>query len=655
MSEENSIAGKLSVEITAVKGLDRNLLKGGNGGEMFASGNESVVARIRVGRKSERTSDTTMSKIFARGPSEIAVAWDEFLYLNLRLSDIETSASRSPLLRIELICVPSNVSDYSGINPFASCEIPFLHLDGRMTKQEIALNVSGRVSVHNSPGATSKNSKTGAAKPTAAVLRCKVQWLQSLSQAELEGALLNHSFKRARRRQAKLAGELHNDGLGIGISGQNFTRFVVCSTLLWTQIDCVLGILLWQNPSTNVAFLMGWFFVCAIGFTSIVSPPTIFAILAGGFLAGSHWVNVSGSALDGADGESADTSVYVPYSHRPMSVAKRLQNITSVQNFMKVFADFVDAVYFLLDVQLRRNSTRLYLRSAIYFAIPAAYLILAYIPVWIFALFAGWVVLLAGNPYVRAVLGIVGFRLHRYHANFFGNKYETSRVQVDDSTKTSKIVVMEYDRWWVGLGWKNVSFVPKPLQDAFPPPGFVWHGLWQVESVDGEEYEYSTGLPADNKFHTGIKPSDFVRRRRWVRRIKVSQNSDNGRRERIESVTDPSRLQKLEKEGKVVQIEVFENERWWVGAGFVKRYWPHEQMHSFTDSNGVGRGKDFFDEKEALLFSGDAEGPWVDQWQIDGGWEYARDFHKKFTIKAHAGTFDYVRRRRWVRRLRIKD
>ena len=78
-------------------------------------------------------------------------------------------------------------------------------------------------------------------------------------------------------------------------------------------------------------------------------------------------------------------------------------------------------------------------------------------------------------------------------------------------------------------------------------------------------------------------------------------------------------------------------------------------MHSFTDSNGVGRGKDFFDEKEALLFSGDAEGPWVDQWQIDGGWEYARDFHKKFTIKAHAGTFDYVRRRRWVRRLRIKD
>ena len=68
------------------------------------------------------------------------------------------------------------------------------------------------------------------------------------------------------------------------------------------------------------------------------------------------------------------------------------------------------------------------------------------------------------------------------------------------------------------------------------------------------------------------------------------------------------------------------------------------------------------DEQEAslqqLTDSAAAEGKatisrWVDEWHLDaedlGMWWYANDFNRTWRRKPENGTWDYVRRRRWVR------
>mmetsp|Transcript_31997 Transcript_31997/g.55161 ORF Transcript_31997/g.55161 Transcript_31997/m.55161 type:complete len:437 (+) Transcript_31997:1302-2612(+) len=82
---------------------------------------------------------------------------------------------------------------------------------------------------------------------------------------------------------------------------------------------------------------------------------------------------------------------------------------------------------------------------------------------------------------------------------------------------------------------------------------------------------------------------------------------------------------------------VFENQRLWL------RKWsnmmlPHER-NNWSDVNGEPLNKDTI-----VLPQGFA---WQDMWHIEGDWEYAVDFSKKF--HSQQGFFDYVRRRCWVR------
>ena len=75
-------------------------------------------------------------------------------------------------------------------------------------------------------------------------------------------------------------------------------------------------------------------------------------------------------------------------------------------------------------------------------------------------------------------------------------------------------------------------------------------------------------------------------------------------------------------------------------------------VFKFTDpATGCERGKDFYDSCEAVL-QADGSSRWVDEWHVDGGWEYANDFKNgNFICKRHPGGFDFVRRRKWVRQL----
>jgi hypothetical protein len=82
---------------------------------------------------------------------------------------------------------------------------------------------------------------------------------------------------------------------------------------------------------------------------------------------------------------------------------------------------------------------------------------------------------------------------------------------------------------------------------------------------------------------------------------------------------------------------VYENQRLWL------RKWsslmlPHER-NNWSDVNGQAYDKDSVQLPQGFN--------WTDMWHIEGDWEYAVDFTKKFTPQP--GFFDYVRRRCWVR------
>ena len=71
---------------------------------------------------------------------------------------------------------------------------------------------------------------------------------------------------------------------------------------------------------------------------------------------------------------------------------------------------------------------------------------------------------------------------------------------------------------------------------------------------------------------------------------------------------------------------IYENERWWVGTGFRHKFWPTENVHKFTDSDGNPKKMTEVDEAERVLQS-DGKSHWIDHWHIvEEGWHYAADF-----------------------------
>lgn len=104
---------------------------------------------------------------------------------------------------------------------------------------------------------------------------------------------------------------------------------------------------------------------------------------------------------------------------------------------------------------------------------------------------------------------------------------------------------------------------------------------------------------------------------------------------------------------------VYENERWWLGAGWTKKLMLGERA-PFSDCNGLVKLS-----REQFRLPGN-QWRWMDQWKVEviflknslfllqltpksdqEGWEYAYDFNKTW---AKENNFKcYVRRRRWVR------
>jgi hypothetical protein len=93
----------------------------------------------------------------------------------------------------------------------------------------------------------------------------------------------------------------------------------------------------------------------------------------------------------------------------------------------------------------------------------------------------------------------------------------------------------------------------------------------------------------------------------------------------------------------------YENNRWWIGAGFRGATGPGERSEW---SDWTGRNET---PKECFqLPSPDSAWRWTGDWEIvkgpktdEDGWEYAADFTKQF--RASKGTLDLVRRRKWAR------
>jgi len=91
----------------------------------------------------------------------------------------------------------------------------------------------------------------------------------------------------------------------------------------------------------------------------------------------------------------------------------------------------------------------------------------------------------------------------------------------------------------------------------------------------------------------------------------------------------------------------YENNRWWVGAGFTSTTYPGERGEWSDYKGKTDAPKDSFKLPSAAW-------RWVDDWKVvksattdEEGWEFAADFTKQF--RATKGPLDFVRRRKWAR------
>ncbi|KAF4747774.1 peroxisome- protein [Perkinsus olseni] len=113
--------------------------------------------------------------------------------------------------------------------------------------------------------------------------------------------------------------------------------------------------------------------------------------------------------------------------------------------------------------------------------------------------------------------------------------------------KARVFVTYENQRWWVTGGWGHHTFAgersawsdeygqfycPKESFQLPKGPGrWEWTSLWYVDrSADGdvEGWEYAPSFSAANEdgFHSEMRRSDVVRRRRWCRRCRMVPGSD---------------------------------------------------------------------------------------------------------------------------------
>ena len=94
----------------------------------------------------------------------------------------------------------------------------------------------------------------------------------------------------------------------------------------------------------------------------------------------------------------------------------------------------------------------------------------------------------------------------------------------------------------------------------------------------------------------------------------------------------------------VATVEVFENQRWWLGN------WSDKGLsigiaviHPWSDHTGaIARSK-------AEIQLPQSTTRWTDLWHVDGEWMYATNFSPSEHFHSEQRASDFVRRRRWIR------
>ena len=99
----------------------------------------------------------------------------------------------------------------------------------------------------------------------------------------------------------------------------------------------------------------------------------------------------------------------------------------------------------------------------------------------------------------------------------------------------------------------------------------------------------------------------------------------------------------------LIKFELYENERWWVIAG-----WTKNLVGNRPNWCRVDKPMEFCDKTKIFLPDDeDNKYQWSADWKIEindntdeNGWEYSDDFESEFSKNEK---FKYVRRRKWVR------
>eukprot|EP00943_MAST-04B_sp_MAST-4B-sp1_P005554 g5554.t1 len=697
-SNTTSNVGCLSFQLIALKDIDGSLsrLKGSpklgklresrrNELEPYLNKNTSLIfVEMQVG--ASRVYKSKSKKLHVRGES-LACIFDEFFSINLHVGDLShlTASQRNPLINIRLFCLQRKNVGYPIL--LGSCKIPFIHLNESMVEENV------QVRLNSNFFALFEGTPNAIVKPT---LQCKVQWSMSMSQNDFDAILLKEVVSENVRFSSHAADIVHNESLSLSASNENFLRFIVASEEMFNVVDLVLDVLLWQRPAITTLLLIICNCLCLYGLSFAVVGPLLLACSTLWFFVNpisylsrhftkeidnsnnnniNNSIRSSGITTDNLiskvsnDSSKNITSMdkinrkndnYTPRSLRRITLSEKLHNFKSIQNFMKLFSDLVDGIFYFFEVQLNDPLIRIKARTTIITGVIITILFLMYVPTHVIWLLWWWVFFLFGNPYVHAVFAIIRFKFYRMKEKVLitHNEY-IHEAEKFDNQRDKAFIVTEYTRWWVGAGWKPQSFNPIPMEKVSLPEHLTWKGLWEVDLYDDDhEYEYNSGFAGDNDWHEIMKSSDFLRRRRWIRRVKKANRSLSNDSNSPSNYSNGNNVIHNEDkvEGDVVEFVIYENERWWVGTGFRHKFWPHEKVFKFTDADGNSKKMHEIDEVEEVLQS-DGNSHWIDHWHIvDDGWHYATDFSdlKKFKRKDRMGTWDYCRRRKWVRHLKKK-
>ena len=77
---------------------------------------------------------------------------------------------------------------------------------------------------------------------------------------------------------------------------------------------------------------------------------------------------------------------YRPRSRRVITLDDKLNNIKSIQNFMKIYSDLVDGLFYFFEVQLNDPQQRIRLRGGIVGSVVICVSLMHYLPTYVLCL-----------------------------------------------------------------------------------------------------------------------------------------------------------------------------------------------------------------------------------------------------------------------------